>query len=221
MSQNLNIVSLNVRGLNSHRKRYMLQRLVKEDSIDLVCLQETHLNKEGSAKFKLYQFSSIYHSTLIRKKKAGVCVAVRDSSGIEVLDSYSSNDGRSVIISIKINSQIYTIVNLYAPNRNQISFLNKKIKKSENFSKGHQIIIGDLNAVVDPIIDCSSVRKSPPAVIRPTLLTYELYDAWRCLHPGEKDFKLHTEKEIFVLMPIIKNYLLFHVFKNHYYGGNN
>ena len=49
-SKKLNIVSCNAAGIKN--KIFSLQKVLNELQIPVLCLQETHLSKEGSIKFE-------------------------------------------------------------------------------------------------------------------------------------------------------------------------
>lgn len=50
-----------------------------------------------------------------------------ENLGYEFVNKHESDNGRKVLINIKINGEIYTVVNIYAPNgvKERISFLKK------------------------------------------------------------------------------------------------
>ena len=57
----------------------------------------------------------------------GVSVLIRKDLDIEILNSHSSVDGRKLLLNVKFDNNICTIVNIYAPNTelSRIDFFQK------------------------------------------------------------------------------------------------
>lgn len=160
----VNFLSINAKGLNSPFKRSMLWKDVRTCGADIVCVQETHFKSSSPLRLQNRSFPHVF-AARSEKKKAGVLVAIKDSVTFLLHRVCVDPGGRFIILLCDINNETYTIVNIYAPNSRQISFLHKIWRKVERVKKGHIIWCGDFNAIVDPTIDTTSTSSTPPTHI--------------------------------------------------------
>lgn len=114
--------------------------------------------------------------------------AIKDTVSFQQIDIKTDTQGRFIILVASIDNTVYTIVNIYAPNKNPHQFIKKVIKKTKKIQKGHLIICGDLNAPMDPDMDTSKKGKNPRRGLANIFSAEDMYDPWRCLHTTEKDF---------------------------------
>lgn len=132
----LKIVTYNVRSLNSPFKHSMLWR---DLNVDVACLQETHLLAVDTPRLKHKRFPFIFHSTSDRKK-AGVAILIKDTVSFHLSSSLVDPRGRFIILKCTLNSKLYTILSLYAPNSRQISFIRKTIDNAKRSGLGGLIV---------------------------------------------------------------------------------
>ena len=90
----LNIISLNARGLNSDDKRLKLKKDIYNRNWDGIIVDS----------YSDSQFSR------------GVSVLFKKNLDIDIIDKHSSFDGRIIVLNLKINEKCFTFVNVYAPN---------------------------------------------------------------------------------------------------------
>ena len=183
----LKLLSMNVKGLNSPYKRRALWADAIKFGSDILCIQESHFARDKSPKFQHHKFPHIFVSNH-KKKKRGVITAVKDTVSFQQLDLKTDAHGRYIILVASIDNSTYTIVNIYAPNKNPHQFIQKVIKMARKIQKGCLIICGDFNAPLDPDMDTSRKGKTPRKGLADIFLIEDLYDPWRCLHTTEKDF---------------------------------
>lgn len=62
MGLSVKVKSLNVAGLTNMVKRKHIQKLLRLQRVNLVCLQETHLRKEEERLLKPLFFGDLYHA---------------------------------------------------------------------------------------------------------------------------------------------------------------
>lgn len=89
--------------------------------------------------------------------------------------------GIYVILVCTINDKAYIIIGVYAPNFNQGKFLHNLFKCIAKHKQGNLIVYGDMNTVVDPILNTSSNRKPRSSPLSNILLNEDIYDA--CYYP--------------------------------------
>lgn len=115
MSSCIQIFSMNVRGLQSVKKRADVFNWAKSKNPSILCFQETHSTEADEKKwedeigFKCY-FS---HGD---SKSAGVCVMFKPGLLYEVHDSIIDKNGRYVILDVTIFEHRLTLVSLYGYN---------------------------------------------------------------------------------------------------------
>ena len=73
----LSIVTLNVNGLNAPTKRHRVSEWIKKQDPSICCLQETHLTRKDTSRFKVRGWKTIYHANG-QQKKAGVAILISD-----------------------------------------------------------------------------------------------------------------------------------------------
>lgn len=76
----------------------------------------------------------------------------------------------------------YTLLNIYTPNKRQIAFLTKTIRKAKKLQQGHLLLCGDFNIIPDFQLDSSTNTRCY------TFHLHDLHDAWRCYHANERDY---------------------------------
>lgn len=144
----LKLLSLYVKGLNSPFNRSMLWRDVLKSQAKIICLQETHLLASDTYRLKHKKCPQSFHSTHT-EKRAGVSIFIKDSTAFQLLSSHVDPKSRYVILTCILNSRIYMLVSLYAPNTQQKTFMKKIIAEAKEFKKGGLIVCGDFNIVMD------------------------------------------------------------------------
>ena len=151
----LKLMSFNVKVLNSPHKRKALWTDAIKFGSDVVCIQESHFAKDKTPTFKHHNFPHIFLSSNERKKKKGVAIAIKDTVSFQQIDLKTDTQGRYIILVATLDNVTYTIVNIYAPNKNPHQFIQKVIGKTRKIQKGHLLICGDFNAPMDPDMDTS------------------------------------------------------------------
>lgn len=68
---------------------------------------------------------------------------------------WSDTEGRALFVKGTLGGSMVTLVNLYLPNTNQITFLDPILTKLGEFAEGAVILGGDMNFIMDPTLDSS------------------------------------------------------------------
>lgn len=154
---------------------------------DIICVQETHFSTTATPSCTHRNFPYIFSANAQNKMK-GVLTAIRDTVAFTAHETIKDPGGRYLILVCDLNSITYTIVNVYTPNQHQLHFLHKLLRKIKTHQKGRLIVCGDFNTIPDTNLDSSSSTRLPGMSLLATLHAQDLYDAWRCLHAGERDY---------------------------------
>lgn len=102
--------------------------------------------------------------------------------------------GWFIFLKGSLNGFNTTFASIYAPNQAYIQFLDDTLSKLQSFQEGDFIIEGNLNFIVYRILDRSfhrwdSSRQSSHQTQLASLFNkYHIYNAWRHIHCGEKNY---------------------------------
>lgn len=69
---------LNVQGMNSPQKRVKVSKYLKQQKIDIACLQETHFSSSSHTKYFVADYPHVYLANGPTKQR-GVMIAIRKS----------------------------------------------------------------------------------------------------------------------------------------------
>ena len=148
MNNILNILSLNVRGINDKTKRQKVFYWLKKQNCDIYLLQETHLGTDKN-KIKWYnEWGGKSFWTFNSTNSKGVSVLINPKCDYNVLNVNNSGDGRIISVEIEGTNRL-NIVNLYAPN-NEIerkTFFDKAVSKFLSHDI-ENIVAGDFNCTL-------------------------------------------------------------------------
>lgn len=191
----LKLLSFNVKGLNSIRKRWIALKEFRSSGADIVILQETHFQAGGSLKFASKFFPTSYLASN-STGKAGVAILITKSCPIRVKSTHADPHGRFIILDCDYMSSPFTLVNLYAPNTGQVDFLDKVFGLPQYRAQPFMIIGGDFNLVMSPTRDRQTMLNDIPSrksnsqanAFRKCARSHKLFDSWRIKHPTAKQF---------------------------------
>lgn len=108
-------MSLNVNGLGNPVKRAKVIAKLKKEKNNIFFLQETHLSNEEHEKLKKFGFKNIFYSSCSTSRKRGVIILIPKGVNFECHKEVKDKEGRYVIVKGTINSNVVTLVNVYAP----------------------------------------------------------------------------------------------------------
>ena len=188
----LNLISMNINGLNDHLKRTALVDWLKCLKADIVCLQETHASSH--AVIKKWFANSGYRivSSCYTNKSCGTAILVKDC--FHVTKIIKDDVGRFVQAIINFGEDQLSFASIYAPNKNpeRNKFL---LSLADLIDLSRPVFLaGDFNSVLDPVLDRKrrpsfvdgpSARFQESGVALESLLQQtQTYPLWRHLHPG-------------------------------------
>lgn len=147
----LNVLTLNVQGLNSPPKRTKAFHSFSSLSAHVICLQETHFSSQSSPKFISRQYPQVYMASGSVKRR-GVLITFHHTTPFILHKEIKDPEGRYILITGLLLDNEITIVSYYAPNRNPLSFPSHLFSVVESHKKGTLMIRGDSNQVIYPIL---------------------------------------------------------------------
>lgn len=183
------VITLNVKGINNVVKRQKILSFLKKEKCQIAFVQETHLSELEHLKLRRSWVGQVFHSSY-NSKSRGVAVLIHRSLPFTLEKSLSDKEGRYVLISGYLYGELIVLGCVYAPNNYEASFLPKLLADLASFSSPHMLLGGDLNCVLSEL-DVSSPRltsSSKSNSLREFLKDLDLFDAWRVLHPLDRDY---------------------------------
>lgn len=191
----LNIVSLNVRGLKNNTKRRALFNWVREQKADVTFFQETYSNETDELLWKNEYGGNILfvHGT---NHSRGIMILLKNGLDIEILDKFTSPDGRICILKTKTYNKVLYYISIYAPNEEnaQLQFfhkLNLDFQRMDISAEDSIIVGGDFNINLSNLDKKGGSGKIKQKVVDKinTLCTlFDLEDIWRIKNPEKRGF---------------------------------
>ena len=162
--ETIDIISLNVRGLNEGKKRREIFRWLKryhKGREGVVFLQETHSQKNVEVSWEKDWGSKIFfaHGT---NNARGVAILMPEKFNFDIKNKITDEQGRFISITLKIADERYTLVNIYAPTKDKVTDqikLIQNLERSVDFTENKVIFGGDFNKYMNPLFDKDGGQK--------------------------------------------------------------
>ena len=191
----MKICSLNVRGVHNKIKRKNVFSQFRQNNMDIILLQETHLANECSkADWEMDWKGTILYSAG-ESNARGVAILLQDRFNHKILDTVTDNEGRVVITKVEVEGKVLVIGNVYAPNSDHPEFFTELIEKIESIGEYDCLVLGgDFKLVMDPGKDrynslynhCGSAM-----VIKEYMERVKIEDVWRIRNPDKRSYSWH------------------------------
>ena len=140
----MTICSLNVRGLSNDKKRRETLLWLKKKQFSIYFLQDTHSTNESGIYWRSeWGYSTIF--TEFSSSKAGVGILFNNNFQFNILKCYTDPDD----VDVETEEKILTLVNIYAPNRDDPNIFRGVSEKMLSFECDLIIFGGDFNLVCD------------------------------------------------------------------------
>lgn len=190
----LNILSLNVKGLNSPNKRVKAFRTFAHLKASVVALQETHFSTQATPKYFSSKYPQVFSASAATKQR-GVLIAIHRTLPFTLTKEIKDPGGRYIILVGHLQDVMSTIVSYYAPNNNPNPFFKHLLQVIRTHCKGTLFICGDSNQVLHPHLDKSPYtpeQYSPSILFRKLFQQASLLDTWRECNPAKKNFTFYS-----------------------------
>ena len=112
---NLHILTINTQGLREKQKRNRFYQWVKQQKAKIIFAQETHFTEDIIPFIRSEWPGDIIHS-IGTSNGRGVSIFIHEKLNAEIIDTAVDKGGRYIITNLKINDDVYCLVNIYAPN---------------------------------------------------------------------------------------------------------
>ena len=146
----LKILSCNVRGLADSLKRRQVFHYVRDKKADIVLIQESHSNKVSQKIWRNEWRGKVFFSHGDSNAR-GVCILLRGGLNAKVLEVKEISVGRILSILLEFEQQRILISNVYAPNEDEVEFMDKMFSENCEIEADHYIVGGDINKTLNNI----------------------------------------------------------------------
>lgn len=188
----LNIISFNVNGMLSNEKYMKVIATIKNVNSDFALIQETHWGLDHKVNSTTWN-GDIYSSSY-KKGARGVAIFVSKKYQRQVEHVEKDKEGRYIIIKVKIEDKIYTIINVYANNSpHERAELLQRLK-GKVMKHDMNIIGGDFN-IWQSVLDVNKNMTWCNDISRKTFFEFkrdcDVVDIWRQRYANVQVFSRH------------------------------
>ena len=205
----IKVCSLNVRGLGNNFKRRCVFNWIRNLDFHLILLQETHSTSKSERRWKHeWGYKIIFnHGT---SESAGICILFKPSASFDIVNIVKDDNGRMLIVILKVNNMLLTVGNIYGPNDDNGLFFDEFHSLLFEHGEEPYVIGGDFNTVLEPKRDKypKTFQNHPRCnkSIKEMMDDFDLFDIWRHTHPLEmkytwmsKDMKTRSRIDFFLI----------------------
>ena len=187
----LECITLNVRGLRG-KKKYKIYRWLKDHKFDICLLQETYCTKDYIDIMNRGWNGQIFHSVTSSSHSRGVSILIKKDLPCHVINHFTDDNGRVLLLNLEMKGKEYTICNIYAPNliSERIEFLRNlnQFLEAHAMSLDNMLIGGDFNCVEQDIDRVSGCLERSSQTLSKIISDMKLIDVWRLKHPASKEY---------------------------------
>ena len=187
--------SFNTRGLSNKNKRQMVFAWLQNNFKGVIFLQETHTTEISEATWRHEWSGDVYFSHGTSNSR-GVAILIPKGINILIHNVTRDNSGRYIILDATIDDNQMTLINIYAPTRDnindQLQFIQELQTSLIEYIDKNLIIGGDFNTYLNPKLDKKGYPKDSQSTYTTSLTelmeVYNLVDIWRVLNPDLKRY---------------------------------
>lgn len=183
-----------MKGLNHPVKRKKIFSHVRHLKSEIVFLQ-THIRNSDNVRLFSGWRGQHFHSSF-QAKARGVSIFIGQGVSFESHSVVSDKFGRYVIVCGKLYNSLVALVNVYAPNLDNVVFFEHLLSNLPDLNIYRLILGGDFNFWLDPTLDRSSTNicsiSKSASFIKTFLSDYGIRNVWRTLHPSDREYSFFS-----------------------------
>ena len=209
----LSVGCYNVNGLGNRKKRELVLNWLKSKQEGIIFLQESHSTPSTER-----EWLNAWGGEVIFNHGAsnytGIAILFRQSilSHVKILKYVHIVPGRATLVDIESGGIVFGLVNIYCPNNDDSSFINKVfLEACASTNSDNLILAGDWNTVLDNDMDKSGgaiAHKNTKcqSLLNSIMGDWGFSDVFRLNNPDsrifthfDKQHKTHTRLDFFWL----------------------
>lgn len=190
LSPSLSIATLNVRGLAARRKQSQVLRLVTDQDIDVLAVQETKVDGEEETGSMVLRFTERYYVVVSHAlgTSAGCLLFVKKLNGLFVQSIFSCQSGRIVYCDFVLCGVQYRTIGIYAPNgiEERVGFFSDLFQHVS--CDRRVVVLGDFNCVLNARdrANCARIRDKSSDMLSKLINANDLDDVCECLEANRE-----------------------------------
>ena len=181
--------------MNGPVKRSRVFTHLKNLKADIMFLQETHLKTTDHARLHKPWIGQVFHSNF-NVRARGVAILVNKRIQFTASNIIADQNGRYIIVTGILYQTPVLLVNVYAPNWDDVNFMDTLFSSLPNLNTHRLIFGGDLNCVLNPALDRSSPKSLTLSKTSTSVSTFMnengCVDPWRTLNAVSKSFSFFS-----------------------------
>lgn len=184
--QGIKVTSFNVNGMHSPIKRGKILSKLKKEKTQIAFLQETHLNEIEHTKLGRLGFKYVYSSSHKSANKRGVAILINSGLAYKHILEKKDREGRYVLIKVKLEGSMITLLNVYAPPNSEWEFCEQIFGIMDSEAEGILICGGDFNVRLHEKLDSTRPSTRQTKInkkINTVMQEMGIIDVWRDFHP--------------------------------------
>ena len=199
-STGLKIASLNCEGLHDRRKQVLVRDYCRAENINVLFLQETHINSEKLATDISTLFQCKIFWTFGTNRSRGCAICIFDNFDFKVDRFFRDFEGRLLYVDLTVGERFFRLLNVYCHNddKDRAEFFQHCIQ----YLSTNKVIIfgGDMNSILNMQLDKvggndrSGLITAP--IQRDILKNFDLVDIFRKKHPRKVITTYHGPNNI-------------------------
>ncbi len=159
-------------------------------------LQETHLKISDHVRLHKAWIGNVFHSNFNTRAR-GAAIFISKKIQFVATNVISDPCGRYVMVVGSLFHTPVLLVNVYAPNWDDVDFASKLLASLPNLNTHQLILGGDLNCAIDPSLDRSNPKAASPSKMAKCFSTFMedngYVDPWRFSNPESKVFSFFSQ----------------------------
>ena len=179
--------------MHNEQKAWRVIEFLKRNKCNVSFLQETHFDNKLQNKLNQNSNFEVFTSNGTTSSKGVAILIDKYKTNYEILSKFSDQDGRLLLLNVKIEESIFSLLCVYAPNSRTLR--NSFFKRVHDFLRekgiGIPIIGGDFNESFKKI-DRKSLRavkiEEPVSSLKSLIKANKLIDIWRVFNPNVQQF---------------------------------
>lgn len=193
----VNVISLNVNGMNNHIKRRLVFKTLRKYKRSVICLQETHIKS-----VELGWVRQLWGGEVAiageSSQAGGLLILLTRDLEWRMSTLYADRLGHFLMVKVKCGDQALVVVNVYMPTADKELAQIQMLENIEGLLTAHLsenlLVMGDFNVSFDPKLDrhnytLADIRNARfRAELTVFLNAFSLTDVWRVHHLGVKEF---------------------------------
>ena len=151
------VVSANCQGLQNKQKRCDVIDYFEKLNASIICFQDTHWTSKDEQMVKsLWKGDCILNGNSSNSR--GVAILLNTNFEYKILSIAKDDEGNMITLDLVMGDISLKLLNLYAPNKDSPQFFEKVKETLELNTQAYTMIAGDLNLVMDPLLDSDQYK---------------------------------------------------------------